>query len=378
MLRHLYFRTFYPSYLDSRHGIKAFAEHGLSRFICKVADRVAVSRELSESLLAEKANLQMVEGALTRQHVLDDGTFATVRRRLWTNTVLIAAILVSAVLVEYMALTAYLTLAPTSYNLGSWLIAVVLAVVLPGSGIVVTARLLEALHGIDALAPAAGSRRQAVWVWALVLAGLELAGAGVVAVRARLLAAEADDGLLGAAFVVYALLIPVLGGVLRWDVLRLIGAYKRTQARRLIETRLAQIDSLLRQHADYERSFFRKQCLQAWREVTAFMLVKARCDAERGTREDVSRHFARSFEAFQAEAVRRYEADLYGVVVPSFRRLQPPSYRLSARPKRRQRPLPLPAASASSSIHENPCVLFGNPPTEEPDALQRAHDPSVA
>lgn len=321
MWRTLYVRLRYGPYLRSEEGTKEFAEHCLSRLIGKVTRKSAFYREANENLLVEKANLRMLSEELARKTVLDSGEFFSVRRRLRAGDMVIGGMFLAAILLAYTSITPLLQ-AHAPLEVAAWGIATVLAVALVGGGLATTERLLEALLWHRRLEAQAGeARRVEAVVWMLALAAIELALLGMAEVRASLLAQHAGRPILYAATLAFVLVLPLLGGAIRWDALRYVDAYKRTRAHRHIETRLAQIDSILRQNEEFESNFYKTECLKAWGELVAFRTVKRTLDARGGRQETLHGHFAGSYRAFQQEANWRYETDLRDLTAPSLRKL---------------------------------------------------------
>lgn len=322
MLRTIFYHVLYGPYLKNEDGIKEFAERSLSKLIGKVTRKSSFYREAHENLLVEKANLRLLAEELERKKVLDSGEFFSVRRRLWAGGLIILAVLLLGTFVEYASISVLIQNGASSLDYATWTIAALLAATFIGGGIATVERLLEALlwhRRIEAQAGEPG-RYEAV-MWGIVLFGIELALLGLADVRAGLLAQQADGSLVYLFFMISALILPVIGGAIRWDTLRYIDAYKRTQAQRHIETRLAQIDSILRQNEEFESNFYKIACLKTWREIVAFKAVKNSFDKANGIKEDLNGHFTASYRTFQEEANWRYETDLRDMTYPSLRKL---------------------------------------------------------
>jgi hypothetical protein len=147
---------------------------------------------------------------------------------------------------------------------------------------------------------------------------------GLAEVRASMLAQAQDSSFLYLGYIAAAMLLPLVAGALRWDSMRYLDIYKSTRAIREIESRLAQIDSTLRQNEEYESNFYKVQSITYWDRLNEFKTYKRNYDESNGhAREKLPEgHFARTYDAFQNESYKRYTADLRDVRSTSVRRLE--------------------------------------------------------
>ena len=323
MFRRSYFNTRYGSYLRSDHGIKKFAEMAMGQLIRRVTKKSAFYREMNENLLVEKANLRLRADELAEQDMLNAGEFFSVRRRLWANSFIITAVIVASVFLIFVSVSAFLLGDTTTGGTLQWLVSAVLAIVLTGGGIVVAERLIETLiprH--DSSQPRGEDIGQAVAIlWTILLVGIELAILGITEVRADQLGATQTSGILYVSFIALSMLLPIIAGSIRWDAMRFIDAYKTTRAHRDIDSRLAQIDSILRQNEEYESNFYKIKSIEFWDHVNEFRTYKDLYNAKYDVVEPLGGHFAQTYDAFQREAYKRYESDLRDLTTSSMRRL---------------------------------------------------------
>lgn len=322
MFRRLYFKLRYGSYLRSDHGVKKFAEMAMGQLIRRVTKKSAAYREMNENLLVEKANLRLRADELFEQPMLMAGEFFTVRRRLWANSFIVMAVLAASIFIVFVSVSGFLDADAEIHGTVQWLVSAVLAVVLTGGGMVVTERLIESLI------PTRDSDRhsedvgQAVAIlWGVLLVGIELAILGITEVRADQLATAQGSGTLYFGFIALSMMLPIVAGVIRWDAMRFIDAYKTTRAHRDIDSRLAQIDSILRQNEEYESNFYKIKSIEYWDTLNEFRTYKDLYNAKYDMVEPLGGHFAQNYDAFQREAYKRYESDLRDLTSSSMRRL---------------------------------------------------------
>jgi hypothetical protein len=329
MFDSLYQRIQHGSYLKSEDGIKQYAEKCMGQLINKVTKKSAFYREQDENLLVEKANLRLREEELREKPVLDAGDFFSVRRRLWFENFTIGAVVLAAVFINYTAVTAFLSGGTIGLAFLHWVVAATLAVVLTGGGLVITERLIETAapredqHATEEISDAQMSS-VITTLWTILLIGIEIAIMGLAEVRASMLAQAQDSSFLYLGYIAAAMLLPLVAGALRWDSMRYLDIYKSTRAIREIESRLAQIDSTLRQNEEYESNFYKVQSITYWDRLNEFKTYKRNYDESNGhAREKLPEgHFARTYDAFQNESYKRYTADLRDVRSTSVRRLE--------------------------------------------------------
>lgn len=352
MFSSLYHRLQHGSYLKNEDGIKQYAEKCMGQLIRKVTKKSAFYREQDENLLVEKANLRLREDELREKTALDAGDYFSIRRRLWFENVTISAILIAAVLINFTAVTAFLSGATMGLAFLRWAVAGTLALVLTGGGLIITERLIETAapredyHTSEGLSDVQMASAITT-LWVILLVGIEIAIMGLAEVRASMLAEAQDSSFLYFGYILAAMMLPPVAGALRWDSMRYLDIYKSTRALREIESRLAQIDSTLRQNEEYESNFYKIQSITYWDRLNSFKAYKRNYDRKNDyPREELPEdHFARSYDAFQSESYKRYTADLRDIRSSSMRRLEimedaGPGYKVGQAGSERKQPMP--------------------------------------
>jgi hypothetical protein len=321
MHRRPYFKMRYGAYLKSEHGIKKFAEMAMGHLIRNVTKKSAFYREMNENLLVEKANLRMRAEELFEQPMLSAGEFFSVRRRLWANNFIITAVVLASIFMIFASVSAFMQEDSGMGGFLQWMVSIILASVLTGGGLIVTARVVESLipprrHETEEIG------RPVAILWAILFVGIELAILGITEVQAKTLSTAQNSGVLYTGFIAFAMMLPVIAGMIRWDAMRFIDAYKTTRAHREIDSRLAQIDSILRQNEEYESNFYKIRSIEHWDLINEFRTYKDLYNERIGIVEQLSGHFAQTYDAYQREAYKRYESDLRDMNATSMRRLE--------------------------------------------------------
>lgn len=323
MLRRIYFRFRYGSYLRSDHGIKKFAEMAVGQLILRVTKKGAFYREMNENLLVEKANLRLRAEELYEQPMLSPGEYFSVRRRVWANGFIVSAAIVASIFLVFVSLTAILGGGAAVDPILQWSVSVVLAVIVTGGGLIVTERLIGSL--IPGRSPSRwetdDAGRAVVLLWIFLLTGIQLSILGISEIRASELAALHGSWILYVGYVALTMFLPIVAGAIRWDAMRFVDAYKTTRSHREIDSRLAQIDSILRQNEEYESNFYKLRSVECWDVINEFRTFKDLYNERTGMVEHLTGHFAQSYDTFQREAFRRYESDLRDFQTTSMRRI---------------------------------------------------------
>lgn len=323
MIRRLYFSSLYGSYLQSEHGVKKFAEMCMGQLIRKVTKKSAFYREMNENLLVEKANLRMRQDELSEQALLNPGKFFSVRRRTWANTLILIGVILGAFFMYQMSVMAFVGPETGLSSFMRWFVSAILALVLAGGGLVVTERLIESFIPSGPEEEDIAVRRKAVGVlWAFLLIGIELSIVGITSVRAGGLAEATESGALYYGFMALAVLLPIIAGTVRWDAMLYIDSFKTTRAHRQIDSRLAQIDSILRQNEEYESNFYKMKSISYWDLLNEFKTYKDVYNEKHDVVENLSGHFSQTYDTFQGEANKRYQSDIRDITSKSMRKLE--------------------------------------------------------
>lgn len=323
LFRNIYFKSRYGAYVRNADGIKQFGEQCLGQLIRGVTKKSAVYREMNENLLVEKANLRMRQDELQEQPTLDAGEFFSVRRRIMVNNLIVTSVVTAGLFLNYLALSAFVSQQAGVSSFLTWVVSAVLAIVLMGGGLVATERFLEAIiprHTVRTEELREVSKSVAP-LWAVLIIAIELALFGIAEVRASLLSAELGSTVLYLGFIIMTMILPIIAGAIRWDAAQFTEMYQTTRALRAIDSRLAQIDSILRQNEEYESNFYKMKSITYWDLLNEFVTYKSNYNAKKGIAEDVDSHFAHTYDSFQLEATKRYQSDIRDLSSTSMRKL---------------------------------------------------------
>ncbi|MDX1547715.1 MAG: hypothetical protein R3247_12040 [Rhodothermales bacterium] len=323
MFAHMRLRLKHKTYLRNEHGIKKFAEMSMGQLIRRATKKSAFYREMNENLLVEKANLRMRRDELYEQPRLEAGGFFTVRRRLWSNNLLVVLIIIAAIFLNVLSVETFINETSGVGSVMRWIAASLLAIVLTGGGMVIAERLIGSVIPRKHVPTEPSGRRSALAVlWGVLLVGFEASILGLADVQAASLAGAAENSLLYVGYVVASMTFPLVAGAFRWDALRYVDRYKTTLVLRQIESRLAQIDSILRQNDEFESNFYKIKSLEYWDQVNDFKAIKDNYNQKKGIVEQVGGHFAQNYDQFMAEANKRYTQDIRDVTTKSLRKLE--------------------------------------------------------
>lgn len=295
----------------------------MGQLILKVTKKSAFFREMNENMLVEKANLRIRQDELTAQPLLSPGEFFSVRRRVWAGSSLLLGVIAAAFFLYHVSVLAFVGADAGLAPFVCWVLSAILALVLTGGGLIVVERLLESIIPSGPEDEDAVVRRKAQGVlWAFLLIGIELSILGLISVRAADFHSVSGSTLLYYGFITLSLLLPLVAGTVRWDAMQYVDRYKSTRAHRQIDGRLAQIDSILRQNEEYESNFYKMRSIVYWDQLNDFKTYKDVYNDRNDIVESLSGHYAQSYDSFQAEATKRYEADIRDITSKSMRKLE--------------------------------------------------------
>ena len=331
MLDALAIRYRHGAYLKNENGTRRFGERALVELVRRVTRKTKFYREQSENHLVEKATLRHRLTEMQEQPRLEAGAYFSVRRRLWAETLVLGVALVAGVLLAFFS-TATFTQRLNVGPVWPWVIAGVFALVLVGGGLVVTERYIEARmnrprrrdadRDVSSEEVSHSAPRGSSFLWGVLMLVVAVALVGLSEVQARELLRTTGSWGVYAGFLALTVLMPLVAGAVRWDAMRFMDVYKTTISYRAYETRLAQVDSILRQNEETESNTYQEWLEEAWEEVNRFRTVKENYNRRKGIEETLSGHFVSSRDLFVQEAARRYESDLRAITARSLRRVE--------------------------------------------------------
>ncbi len=136
--------------------------------------------------------------------------------------------------------------------------------------------------------------------WGLLLLALELCLLAVVDAWVTRLEEAHMSVLLAYGLRLLPLTFPLIGGLACYDLYRHLDAYQTTLLLRRVTHRLAQIDARLRYNESFEATSYESALLAQWEALSRFAAIHDHPDAA------PSPSYTASFDAFRAEADRRY------------------------------------------------------------------------
>jgi hypothetical protein len=309
MVRSLYYRASYGSYLKSRQGIAHMAEAMLSGLIRKMMREIASHRNSFANLEAERQHLvALVRELPDSARGMSPGETSREQSRMRVGSVVLAG-LASAAFILYFGIIASSMVAPVTQGPGRWVEAGLLAAALAFGGMLACERFMEAVFPKKASVSRNEATVRAV-MWTLLLGGIE---AAVVLLSAAHFS-PADAGSMGSWFdygtLLTALLLPLLGGFVYWDTVRSVDDVKNAAAFRRMEARISEIEATLRRIRAEQQTTFRMQTLEHWNRLQFFMVCREIYNSRNSLSEEPPVPVAQSYDSFEREAERRLQGFL--------------------------------------------------------------------
>ncbi|GAB5520599.1 MAG: hypothetical protein RhofKO_28500 [Rhodothermales bacterium] len=307
-------------YLNHAKGIQAYSENLMSELIFDVKKKIATLRERSEALFVEQANLKYRLERLEALPALAERSFFSIRQRLLYSRVMIGVVMLTSIVLHVAAMINFAALRGTENIIPFTGAGVLLALVLTGGGMMITARWIRALmlrkrnardtpdesddvSGMEDEQRVGWKSNVTIWTTLFILFQVTLVCISVL--EAKLVSASATDPFFWG-FLTLSVLLPSFAGLLIWDSSKYIDAYRVRRATNQIKDRLVQIDAMFREDAHQERDVLLNRSITAWRDLNQFKIDRAsKSDQYAVEDEALQHHFSHSYDAFISEAHRR-------------------------------------------------------------------------
>ncbi|MFI5251134.1 MAG: hypothetical protein ACHQQQ_01775 [Bacteroidota bacterium] len=308
MFRYLYFFIRFRQYFKNDKGLSEFADRCLNWLIEKSAIKAGIYIEKNEELKDEKKNLILRSEDINKKAMLENDDFFTVRKKYRTQTFIIGVIIIAEMFLNYISTLIFINGEDLIFTFIRWGIAIVLT----GGGIIVSEKLIESVLPITKKEKKDIPNRSTpvIILWSILLIGVEIAIMGVSETRATDIEGGHTGGVLYYGFIILSMVLPLIAGAARWDIMHYLDAYKNTLLHRKIQERLHKIETILRRNEEHKLQYFKIQSVVFWDIFSEFKTFKENYDKKKGLKtEDLSSHFACNNDTFQLEADKRYEKD---------------------------------------------------------------------
>ena len=300
-----YFWLRCPSCFKNNEGLQKFAELCLQSLIERALKKFATLKEKNEKLRTEQSNLTSRKNEISKEPLLDNDEYFTIRNRLRSDAFIMYSIVIAELFLNYISTLIFIPGEEPIFTLLRWF----LAIVLTGSAIIASEKLIESVLPVKKYRKEESPQKVSIPVvvlWAVILIGVEIAIIGVAEARARDIEGGKTDGMLYYGFIILSMLLPIIAGAVRWYRMRFLDAYKNTDEYKHIEARLNNIDQTIKQNKEREYLYYQRQLIGYYALFYQFRTCKENYNNRKGIEEDISNHFCRKFETFQQKADERY------------------------------------------------------------------------
>ena len=290
------------------NGLKTFAER-CQNWLIRTTTRVSLNyNQKNERLTVEKENLLRKKEEVERKAMIEYDDFFGIRKKVRTLSFLFWIIIIAEGFLNYISTLIFIPGDGFSFTLLRWFIAIVLT----GSGIIAAEKFLDSLFPVVPYKGVASKQRSIpiATMWGVLLLIVEIAIVGVAEARARDIEGGTDSQILYYGFILLSMVLPVVAGATRWDLMHYIDAYQNTLLHNKIEKRLLKIDSILRKNVERDSLYYKLKSTAYWDLFNEFKVRKENYNSKKGITEDLAGHYSENYDTFQKEADKRYEEDI--------------------------------------------------------------------
>ncbi len=309
MLRSLYLWFRFLSIFKNIDGLKLFAEHSRDWLIEKTTQKsISFLLKYEKLLVVKKHLLERSDRALS-QPLVDYDDFFSIKKKVMMQSFLFWAIVLAEGFLNYISTLIFMPGEGLAFTFLRWGIAIVLT----GAGVIIAEKLIESIL------PIIPYKRQptgkvkniiAIILWGFLIICIEIAIVGVSEARARDIEGGTGSKILYFGFIILSMVLPLVAGATRWDLMHYIDAYKNTLLKHKIEYRLMKLDLVLKKIDERNALDYKLQCTKYWDIFIDFRIRKENYNRKKKIEEDVSNHFCRDYDAFLNEVDLRYDEDI--------------------------------------------------------------------
>lgn len=300
-----YYRLKFPPYFKNTEGLKKFAELCMRSLDEKARKKSDIFKKRNKKLHVEQKNLITRRNEIAEEPLLGNDEYFSIQKRLRTDGFIMYAIIIAEGFLNYISTLIFIPGEESIFVLLRWFVAIVLT----GGAIIASEKLIEAILPIKRYKKEKATEKRSVPViilWSILLIGVEIAVIGVSETRARDIEGGKAGGVLYYGFIILSMVLPIIAGAVRWDMIHYWDAYKNTREYKNIEARLNQIESTIKQNEEQDYSYYQRQLIAYWGLFLVFQTCKENYNVKKGIDENLSNYYCRDFDSFQREADKRY------------------------------------------------------------------------
>ena len=306
MFRHFYNKYFNPRYrlaLRDENGKSIYAGYCMNSVEGKTGKKGSKIRESIKALNEKKRNLKNNLLEVLKHPILENDQYYSLRKKIRMQQFLFWILVFAEFGLNYFTTLIFLN----AKGLMFFIIRIVIALTVTTFAIISTEKFLE-----EAIPKRKDHKRSipTMLLWFILLVGVEVAIYYFGLVRGQDFESGAVGNDIAKALVLISMLIPIVAGGVRWDLLNYMDVYKNRRTHDKLTKRINSIDTRLEILRERENTHFQQECGDYWHTLNVFCTHKNSYNLKNNIdRESLENHkFAKDIDKWKEEAEKRYRA----------------------------------------------------------------------
>ena len=269
MFNHFYNKYFNPKYrlaLQDAKGKSVYAGYCMDAIESRTTKKGSKIKETLKGLLEKKKNCVNQRNEVQNYPILENDEYYSLRKKIRMQQSLFWVLVLAEFGLNYFTTLIFLN----SKGLMFFIIRIVIALTVTTFAIISTEKFLE-----EAI-PKPNKNRSipTMLLWLFLLIGVEIAIYYFGLVRGQ----DFESGTVGndiaKALVLISMLIPIVAGGVRWDLLNHFDKYQNRRTNDKLTKKINRIDTKLEILHERENTYFQKECSDYWHTLNVFCTHK--------------------------------------------------------------------------------------------------------
>lgn len=315
MFRYIYNKYFNPKYrmaLRDANGKSIYAGYCMDSVESKTSKKGSRIRESIKTLNERKKDYKNQLNAILKHTILENDKYHSLRKKIKMQQLLFWILVIAEFGLNYFTTLIFLN----SKGLIFFIMRIVIALTATTVGIIASEKFLEeaipkSKYKVDEKIKH-NRNIPALFLWLILLLGFEVAIYYFGLIRGQ----DFESGTVGndiaKALVLISMLIPIVAGGIRWDLLNYMDIYKNRRNHDKLMRRINSIDTKLELLKEKENTYFQRECSDYWHTLSVFCTHKNSFNLKNNMeQETLEKHkFGKDIDSFKVEAEKRYRAKI--------------------------------------------------------------------
>jgi hypothetical protein len=298
-----YFNKLYSNALKQDKGKAVYAGHCMDGCESQNLKKGEKIREQVKALKEKRRNLRDRLNKITEYTILGNDRYFSMRKKVRMQQFLFWVLVIAELGLNYFTTLIFLS----ADGLLFFLIRIFIAITVTALAIIATEKFLE-----EAIPKNKNHNKSisTIIFWALLLVGIEVAIYYFGLVRGHDFESGAIGSEISSALVLITMIIPIVAGGVRWDLLGNIDIYKNRRMYDKLKQKINSTTTKIELLIEKENTYFQKECSDYWHTLRIFCAHKNLYNKSHDIPEEtLDKHkYASDLDNFKKEAEKRYNA----------------------------------------------------------------------